>query len=161
MGLNDDPANAQVNTSEPVVVNEESRSISTRKGINRMTPTRKRIKVLEMAALKVPQADIARAVALPKSTVKDIVKRFTNVLDGLPHVNDYREVRANILAAGHMSALESAFSGKKLQKASFLATIKGAAELHKMERLELKLSTENVSHGFTIAHIHDRDKEDV
>lgn len=106
---------------------------------------KKKAKIISLAVQKVPEAQIARALEMPKSTVQDIIKKFKPVFDAIERVQDFREVRADILAASQITALESALDAKKLKKSSFLATVTGVEKLHKMERLENDQSTSNAA----------------
>lgn len=116
----------------------------------------KKAKIISLAVQKVPEAQIARAVQMPRATVQDIIKKFKPVFEAIERVQDYREVRADILAASQITALESALDKNKLKKSSFLATVSGVEKLYKMERLENDQSTSNaaivfggIGHGVT------------
>lgn len=139
----------EVITPEVVPTSEESRSERTKRGIRSASPERKRAKIVELAAQQVALSDIARIVGMPKSTVKDTIARFKPVFKALDRVDDFNQVKADILSAAQLVALESAMNPRKLAKASFLATVTGAEKLHKMERLERGKSTENIAHGFS------------
>lgn len=105
--------------------------------------------VLDLHARDLSIADISRAMELPRPQVRSIIDKFKPVLDGLPHVNEYRTRKADIIDAAAIAVLESAFSGRKLEKAGFLSTLQGFEILNKAGRLEANLSTDNVAHRFT------------
>lgn len=143
------------NTTEPEVVVEKRTGreveVYTGSGVpkrRRLTADKKRSKIIELHAKKVPMSDISRVTGVPRSTVKDIIDRFKPVFKNLERVEEYREVKSDLLAAGQLAALESAFSGAKLRKASFATTLKGFDILNKAERLDSGESTENISMQF-------------
>lgn len=112
----------------------------------RVQRDRKIVRVIELATKNLDNQTIGKAVDLPESTVRSILKRFEPVFTELANVRDYREGKADILAAGQIAALKSAFSGNKLDKSSFLSTLMGYEILNKSERLDLGKSTENHAH---------------
>jgi hypothetical protein len=109
---------------------------------------RRKIKVLEMTAKEIPVVDISKATGFSPMTINSIVERFSKVFEHLNNVDRFRTKKTDFLAAGQMAALESAFSGRKMQKAGFLSTLQGFDILNKAERLENGDSTENVRHSF-------------
>jgi len=113
----------------------------------RVQRDRKIVRVIELATKNLDNLTIGKAVDLPESTVRSILKRFEPVFTELANVRDYREGKADILAAGQIAALKSAFSGNKLEKSSFLSTLMGYEILNKSERLDLGKSTENHAHS--------------
>lgn len=131
----------EVKTSEPEV-QERIKPQATRLYKNE---EKKKIKVLTLAAQGVSTNQIAERVGVSFSTVKRIIKQFTPIFKQLERVNDYRTVKADLLAAGQLAALESAMSPSKLEKASFISTLSGFEILNKAERLENNQSTNNVS----------------
>lgn len=112
-----------------------------------LTDTQK-AEILSYAAKELPVRAISDIVGVSKSRVQDLIKRFKPVFHNIERIDDFRTVKSDILAASQLTVLESAFTGNKLRKASFLATIKGFAELNKAERLERNESTENIAHRF-------------
>lgn len=146
--MSDEKQQDESNTPEVVPAIKESRSEQCKRGIRKASKERKRAKIVELAAQEIPLSDIARIVGMPKSTVKDTINRFKPVFNALDRVEDFKQVKADILTAAQLTVLESAMSPRKLAKASFLATVTGAEKLYKMERLERGKSTENIAHGF-------------
>lgn len=140
--------NESITESKVLLEGKSARSEQVKAGIRRMSPERKRARIVELAAQEIPLSDIARIVGMPKSTVKATIDRFKPVFTALDRVEEFNQVKADILSAAQLVALESAMSPRKLAKASFLASITGAEKLHKMERLERGKSTENIAHGF-------------
>lgn len=112
----------------------------------RVQRDRKIVRVIELATKNIDNQTIGKAVDLPESTVRSILKRFEPVFTELANVRDFREGKADILAAGQIASLKSAFSGNKLDKSSFLSTLMGFEILNKAERLDLGKSTENHAH---------------
>lgn len=138
----------QENVTAEVLPAEEGKETPTQRynrNGSRLSHERKKAKAVELAAQGVAMSDIARAVGLPKSTVKDCLKRFKPVFKKLGQVNDFRSARADIISAAQLTVLESVVSPSKIRKASLLATVTSAEKLFKMERLERGLSTENIS----------------
>jgi len=127
----------------------ESRNGHRYRGGNIRSKSYKKAKALDLAAKGLPVSDIAKAVELPRSTVSDLIKKFSPIFKKLPDVRQYRDIKADILAASQLAALESAFSGNKLAKASFTSTLNGFEILNKAERLDRGESTENVASKFT------------
>jgi len=107
--------------------------------------TYKKARAVEMAAMGLPVSEIVKATGLPRTTTRALISKFAPLFKKLPDVADYRTVKADILSAGQLAALESAFSGNKLAKASFASTLAGFEILNKAERLENNQSTENIS----------------
>lgn len=124
----------------------QKKKVSPKKGKAGLTSEAKKFKIIEMAAKDFSQHDIAKAVGVPRTTVRDIIKKFGKVFKALDRVGDYRNSKADLLAAAQLTALESAMSDGKLKKAGFLGTLKGYEILNKAERLELGKSTENHQH---------------
>lgn len=91
---------------------------------------------------------IADVVNMPVESVRTVLKRFKPVFKELEGVSDYREGKSDLLAAGQIAALKSAFSESKLKKASFLSLITGFEKLNQAERLENNQSTANISVQF-------------
>jgi hypothetical protein len=111
----------------------------------RLEQDKRTIKILELSAKGMNNSQIAQVVDMSPSGVKKIADRFKSVFTELEKVEEYRNIKADILSAGQLAALKSAFSGNKLAKAGFLSTIQGFDLLNKAERLERNLSTENVN----------------
>lgn len=103
-------------------------------------------RILLLSAQGVKGKDIAILTDTPESTVSNVIKRFKPVFKQLDRVEDFELVKSNILSSMQLAALESAMNPQKLAKSSFLASVKGAAELQRMQRLERNQSTENISH---------------
>lgn len=136
-------------TSKGKVRSNESRNGHRYRGGSIRSKSYKKAKALDLAAKGLPISDIAKAVELPKSTVRDLITKFSPVFKKLPDVRQYRDIKADILAASQLAALESAFSGNKLAKASFASTLTGFEILNKAERLDRGESTDNVATKFT------------
>lgn len=110
----------------------------------RLSAQMKQAKVCDMAFNKgLSAADITRLTDIAPSTVKDIIATFKPIFKELENVAAYRESKGDILAAGQLAALKSAFTDSKLKKASFYSLIQGFSELNKAERLHNGQSTEN------------------
>lgn len=114
----------------------------------RRTTSERDAKILELSAKGLTQEEIAPVVDCSQQTVSRILKQFEGVFQTLPRVSEYRTVKADILAAGQLAALESALSPAKVAKAGFLSTLQGFEILNKAERLETGKSTENLAHVF-------------
>lgn len=106
---------------------------------------KKTLKILELAARGLNATQIMEITKVSHVTIKRVLNRFKSVFVHLEKVDAYRNTKADILAAAQVAALESAFSGNKLAKASFISTINGFDVLNKAERLEREQSTSNVS----------------
>lgn len=117
------------------------------KNAARRTRERKKLQILELHAKEVPANLIAEAVGLSVTSVKTTLAKFEGVFKNLERVDDFRKAKANILSAAQLTVLESAFTGDKLDKASFITTLQGYEILNKAERLDLGKSTENHSHS--------------
>jgi hypothetical protein len=124
-----------------------------KKGNTRNTSAKKQAKILELSAKNMTCSDISRTTGVPISTVNDIRRKFSKVFKELPRVEEYRNIKSDLLSAAQLSALESAFSGTKLKKAGFLSTLQGVEILNKMERLDSDKSTENYAHAFGIVPV--------
>lgn len=113
-----------------------------------------RAKILQLYSKGVKVADISKVVNVPDSTVRDVLNKFKPFLNELGNIEEFRDNKAELLAAGQLAALKSAFTGGKLRKASFLSTLRGYEILNKSERLENGESTENHAHlgKFQITH---------
>ena len=103
-------------------------------------------RIIELLTKDVPQEEIAALLDISQRTVSRVKQDFAKVFRALPRVADYRNTKSDLLAAGQLAALESAFSGKKLDKAGFLSTLQGFEILNKAERLETGQSTEISEH---------------
>lgn len=150
--MSDQDTQEEVEIEEPIgakrIYRDGGKAWSKRDRKPRLSADSKRLKVIEMTVKGISPAEIGRAIAMPESTVKDIIKRFQPVFNELENASDYRKVKSDILAAGQLAALKSAFSGNKLAKAGFLSTLQGFEILNKAERLESGQSTENHAHSF-------------
>lgn len=104
--------------------------------------------IIALALQDVPTEAIAMTVDQSIDRVDRTIADFLPVFKALPRIGDFNRMKANILSAMQLTALESAMSESKLSKASFLATITGAEKLNRMERLELGRSTDNIAHAF-------------
>lgn len=105
-----------------------------------------RARILDLLAKQdLTHEEIAQVIGVSTRTVSRIRKEFAEVFPALEEVSGYRSLKSDLLAAGQMQALKSAFSGKKLEKAGFLSTLQGFEILNKAERLENGQSTENVN----------------
>lgn len=136
-------------TQEEVLVEGEfEENGKTPKRKQRWSKNKRISKVLELAAKDVSKKDIADNVGLARSTVESILEQFAPVFQELKNVREYRQGKNDLLAAGQLAALKSAFSGNKLNKAGFLSTLQGFEILNKAERLESGQSTENHAHSF-------------
>lgn len=138
--MSDLETSSEVTTSEP-----ESLPIKVKRErkLKRDVSEDKRAKILEYAARGITQAEICKFTGLSKSTVQSTIKRFSKVFEALPRVNDFRGIRADILDAATLTALETAMTPSKLAKASFISAAQGAQIFDKMARLERGQSTEN------------------
>lgn len=105
----------------------------------------RRLRAVELSASGASYPEISAAVGMSVSAVRAAVAEFAPALKRIGKVQDFREIRADLFAGAQAVALKSALSSQKLKKASFLATVNGVEKLHKMERLERGLSTENHS----------------
>lgn len=109
--------------------------------------SKKREKILELAAKGVIKEDIVTLTGFSPTTVSRTLKRFSKVFKNLKEVDVFRNVKADILDAATLTALESAMTPSKLAKASFISSVTGAQMLDKMSRLERGQSTENHAHA--------------
>lgn len=114
----------------------------------RQSQSAKHAVIIDMKMRGATAVAISEAINLPVSTVKDIISRFQPIFRELENVQEFRTVKADIFAAAQLAGLKSAFSGNKLEKAGFGATIEAVERLNKMERLESNQSTDNVAHIF-------------
>jgi hypothetical protein len=103
--------------------------------------------IIEHRLRGLKETDIQRVVGCSQSTVNRTITKFKKVFKELENVEDYKTVKADLLSAAQIAALESAFSGNKLNKAGFLSTLQGFDILNKAERLERGQSTENLAHS--------------
>lgn len=136
--MEDSLVSEQDNASAPVILEAKPR---------RRSKDWQRKKVLELTARNVGLTDVAKAAGLPISTTRDIIERFKPVFKNLERADDYRSIKAQLLSAAQLTALESAFSGNKLSKAGFLSTIQAFDILNKAERLENNQTTSNIGVG--------------
>ncbi len=102
-----------------------------------------RAKILEMHVANEPITAIMRETGIPRLSINAVLAEFKPVFTKIEQVAKYRAAKEEILAAGQLQALETAFSPQKLKKASFLHAIRGFEALNKAERLEAGLSTDN------------------
>jgi len=112
----------------------------------RKTRPRRGAAAVEMKTRGLNAHEIARATSVPQTTVKGILDKYSKVFKALPKVAEFQQIKADLLDAEKLTALETAVSQSKLNKASFLALVTGAEKLHKMSRLERNQSTDNVAH---------------
>lgn len=106
----------------------------------------KTMQILEMTVSGYTQEEIANAVKLTKNSVKKVQHDYRKTFKGLEKVKTFREVRADLLAAAQLSALETVVDPKKLAKTSSVGAAKIFDVMHKAERLENDQSTENHAH---------------
>ena len=117
----------------------------------RQTQDKRKAKAIELLAKEIPVADVVRVTGIPYNTVKAIKLKFLPIFKKINDVQNYRNLKADILAAGQVAALESAMSPSKLAKASFVSTLQGFKILNEAERLENNQSTSNIAHVFSQA----------
>lgn len=104
---------------------------------------RKTAKILELNQKNIPTAAIARVVCMNESTVKYTIKKYSKVFKELENVQDYRNIKTDIIDAAQLAVLKSGLTDKKLEKASLISSMQAFEILNKAGRLERGLSTEN------------------
>lgn len=137
-----------IENNNPNGLEPAEHSKRVRYGIQRANIEERKAQVISLSIQGLNHTQISRATGMPATSVKDVLKKFSSVFKSIEKLDDFRQVKSDLIEAAEIQVLESALTPKKLEKASFLATITGLEKLHKIERLERGKSTENIAHGF-------------
>ena len=103
------------------------------------------MRIANMALKGVPDDEISDLLNIPITTVNNVSKTFKRLLVDLDKVNDFRELRRDILDAGHGLLLESVLDPEKIADANLRDIGWVAESIYKQARLEGGLSTDNKS----------------
>ena len=107
--------------------------------------SRTHAKVLEYRALGVPVRDIAKAAGLGLTRTKQLIKQFEPTFNRLKDIEQYRDVRQELLTATELRLLESVNDPAKLADATLRDCAYSFDLLYKAGRLERGESTANTS----------------
>lgn len=115
-----------------------------RKDSKSVVQVKKTAKVLELRARGLSQSEIAGAVGLSETRVKQLVQQFKPVFTELENIEAYQSVRKDLLNATELLLLKSLNDPEKLQKASANAIAYSFSQIFSARRLESNQSTANV-----------------
>jgi predicted transcriptional regulator len=101
--------------------------------------------VLELRARGLSQSEIAGAVGLSETRVKQLIQQFKPVFSELENIEAYQSVRKDLLSATELLLLKSLNDPEKLQKASANAIAYSFSQIFSARRLESGQSTSNVA----------------
>lgn len=115
-----------------------------RKDSKAVVQVKKTAKVLELRARGLSQSEIAGAVGLSETRVKQLVQQFKPVFSELENIEAYQSVRKDLLSATELVLLKSLNDPEKLNKASANAIAYSFSQIFSARRLESGQSTQNV-----------------
>lgn len=116
-----------------------------RKNSKAVVQVKQTAKVLELRARGLSQSEIAGAVGLSETRVKQLVQQFKPVFRELENIEKYQQVRKDLLTATELQLLKSLNDPEKLDKASLNNVAYSFSAVHSARRLEAGLSTSNAS----------------
>lgn len=116
-----------------------------RKDSKSVVQVKKTAKVLELRARGLSQSEIAGAVGLSETRVKQLIQQFKPVFSELENIEAYQSVRKDLLSATELLLLKSLNDPEKLQKASANAIAYSFSQIFSARRLESGQSTSNVT----------------
>jgi predicted transcriptional regulator len=116
-----------------------------RKNSREVIQVKKTAKVLELRARGLSQSEIAGAVGLSETRVKQLVQQFKPVFSELENIEAYQSVRKDLLTATELVLLKSLNDPEKLNKASANAIAYSFSQIFSARRLESGQSTQNVA----------------
>jgi len=115
-----------------------------RKNSREVIQVKKTAKVLELRARGLSQSEIAGAVGLSETRVKQLVQQFKPVFSELENIEAYQSVRKDLLSATELVLLKSLNDPEKLSKASANGIAYSFSQIFQARRLESGQSTQNV-----------------
>jgi predicted transcriptional regulator len=115
-----------------------------RKDSKAVVQVKKTAKVLELRARGLGQSEIAGAVGLSETRVKQLIQQFKPVFSELENIEAYQSVRKDLLSATELVLLKSLNDPEKLNKASANAIAYSFSQIFQARRLETGQSTQNV-----------------
>jgi predicted transcriptional regulator len=115
-----------------------------RKNSREVIQVKKTAKVLELRARGLSQSEIAGAVGLSETRVKQLVQQFKPVFSELENIEAYQSVRKDLLSATELVLLKSLNDPEKLSKASANGIAYSFSQIFQARRLETGQSTQNV-----------------
>lgn len=101
--------------------------------------------VVELGLKDTPQRAIAKAVGCNAATVSRYLKKFKKAFKHIDKIDEYREVKSQIIDSVAFETLKTMNNPSKLKKATFNNLAYGFDILNKASRLERNLSTANIS----------------
>ena len=113
------------------------------RGFQKKTTTQQDLEILRMSMAKVSQTNIAKTFNLNERTVYRRLQNTHKWLNSLEEVNDYEQVRTKLLANAESKLLENAMCQEKLNEAKLSDVVNSLDKIHKMNRLERNLTTDN------------------
>lgn len=116
-----------------------------RKDSKAVVQVRKTAKVLELRARGLSQSEIAGAVGLSETRVKQLIQQFKPVFTELENIEAYQAVRRDLLSATELLLLKSLNDPEKLSKASANQIAYSFGQIFSARRLEAGQSTSNVA----------------
>jgi transcriptional regulator with XRE-family HTH domain len=130
----------------PEVIGKKKRGRPKGQKDSKPAQVRKKVsKVLDLKARGLSIAEIAGASGLSLTRTKDILREFRPVFNSLDHLEQYQNVRRDLLSATELELLKSLNDKEKISK----STLNGAAYAFKQvfdaRRIESGLSTQNIS----------------
>lgn len=141
-------ADSMTDTSEVEVVAAKPKNKGGRpkgrKDSKAVVQVKKTAKVLELRARGLSQSEIAGAVGLSETRVKQLVQQFKPVFSELENIEAYQSVRKDLLSATELVLLKSLNDPEKLSKASANGIAYSFSQIFQARRLETGQSTQNV-----------------
>lgn len=114
-----------------------------KRGVKKKTTVQDDIRMLQMAVAGVPKTDIARVFQVNEKTIYRRLQDRGKWLKDIEEVTDYEDIRSKVLSSAETKVLEIAMSNDKLSEAKFSELVNGFKEIHKANRLERNLTTDN------------------